>query len=312
MLPGVTVPRSLADLLAVFRPCFTAPTFPTFVGLLVGLIAPTRRSNRYAEMLTGVRAAGRIWHHSRAHRLFTNARWSGDALGLVLADLIVAQLLPPDSALTIAVDDTFVRTGPGKEVFGVARLMTGAHQRQRRRDRNPSGSAIAWVVAGDRGAAVVSVSPGVPSGAGPTVATPAHRKDRTRPTAGRVDRRPLPRPDRARGRRRRLRRGTPTRCGRPDHLDQPLEGHLGAARTAPAPHRTLRPTPHPRRPAGHPGRCRRPRAEGEHLADHSGPPVRPHRHRADHRTDLSPVRIVSHSHRASDSGVRRQNPDSGR
>ena len=29
MLPGATVPSSLADLLAVFRPCFTAPTFPT-------------------------------------------------------------------------------------------------------------------------------------------------------------------------------------------------------------------------------------------------------------------------------------------
>ena len=42
MLPGATVPRSLADLLAVFRLCFTAPTFSTFVGLLVGLIAQTR------------------------------------------------------------------------------------------------------------------------------------------------------------------------------------------------------------------------------------------------------------------------------
>jgi hypothetical protein len=33
MLPGATIPRTLADLLAVFQPCFTAPTFPTFVGL---------------------------------------------------------------------------------------------------------------------------------------------------------------------------------------------------------------------------------------------------------------------------------------
>jgi hypothetical protein len=41
MLPGATVPRSLADLLAVFRSCFTAPTFQTFIGLLVGLIGPT-------------------------------------------------------------------------------------------------------------------------------------------------------------------------------------------------------------------------------------------------------------------------------
>jgi hypothetical protein len=37
MLPGPTAPRSLAGLLAEFRPCFTAPTFHTFVGLVVGL-----------------------------------------------------------------------------------------------------------------------------------------------------------------------------------------------------------------------------------------------------------------------------------
>jgi hypothetical protein len=65
MLPGATVPRSLADLLAVFRPCFTAPTFPTFVGLLVGLIAQTRRRT-VCGMLTGA-GLDQIWHHSRAH-----------------------------------------------------------------------------------------------------------------------------------------------------------------------------------------------------------------------------------------------------
>src|SRR6187549_193906 len=67
MLPGATVPRSLADLLAVFRPCFTAPVFPTFVGLLVGLIAQTRRRT-VCGMLTGA-GLERVWHHSRAHRL---------------------------------------------------------------------------------------------------------------------------------------------------------------------------------------------------------------------------------------------------
>ena len=64
MLPGATVPRSLADLLAVFRPCFTAPTFPTFVGLLVGLIAQTRRRT-VCGMLTGA-GLDQVWHHSRA------------------------------------------------------------------------------------------------------------------------------------------------------------------------------------------------------------------------------------------------------
>jgi hypothetical protein len=36
-------------------------------------------------MLTGA-GLDQVWHHSRAHRMFANARWSGDALGLVLAD----------------------------------------------------------------------------------------------------------------------------------------------------------------------------------------------------------------------------------
>jgi hypothetical protein len=33
MLPGVTLPASLAALLGALRPCFTAPSFRTFCGL---------------------------------------------------------------------------------------------------------------------------------------------------------------------------------------------------------------------------------------------------------------------------------------
>ena len=117
MPPGPTAPRSLAGLLAEFRPCFTAPTFQTFIGLVVGLIGQTGRRT-VCGMLTGA-GLDQVWHHSRAHRLFTNARWSGDALGLALADLIVTRLLPVDSALTIAVDDTLFKRS-GKKVFGAA------------------------------------------------------------------------------------------------------------------------------------------------------------------------------------------------
>jgi hypothetical protein len=101
MLPDSRLPGSLADLLVVFRPCFTAPTFRTFLGLVVGLIAQTRRRT-VCGMLTGA-GLERVWHHSRAHRLFALARWSADAVGLTLADLIVARLLPAGSSLTIAV-----------------------------------------------------------------------------------------------------------------------------------------------------------------------------------------------------------------
>ena len=87
MRPGPTAPCSLAGLLAVFRPCFTAPTFHTFVGLVVGLIAQTRRRT-VCGMLTGA-GLEQFWHHSRAHRFFAVARWSSDTVGLALTDLIV-------------------------------------------------------------------------------------------------------------------------------------------------------------------------------------------------------------------------------
>jgi hypothetical protein len=140
MLPGATVPCSLAGLLAAFRPCFTAPTFHTFLGLVVGLIAQTRRRT-VCGMLTGA-GLDRVWHHSRAHRLFSNARWSGDALGLVLADLIVSRLVPAGAALTLAVDDTLFKRS-GKKVFGVAWHHDGAAKGPK-----PIGFGNCWVVAG--------------------------------------------------------------------------------------------------------------------------------------------------------------------
>src|SRR4051794_15487444 len=105
MPPGLTAPCSLAGLLAEFRSCFTAPTFRTFIGLVVGLIAQTRRRT-VCGMLTGA-GLDQVWHHSRAHRLFTTARWSADALGLVgRSDR------DPPTASRIAVDGTPRRPSP--------------------------------------------------------------------------------------------------------------------------------------------------------------------------------------------------------
>ena len=140
MLPDSRLPGSLADLLAVFRPCFTSPTFHTFLGLAVGLIAQTRRRT-VCGMLTGA-GLERVWHHSRAHRLFALARWSSDALGFALADLIVARLLPAGSSVTIAVDDTLFKRS-GKKVFGAAWHHEGAAKGPK-----AIGFGNCWVVAG--------------------------------------------------------------------------------------------------------------------------------------------------------------------
>src|SRR3954465_6578788 len=140
MPPGPTAPCSLVGLLAEFRPCFTAPTFPTFVGLIVGLIAQTRRRT-VCGMLIGA-GLEQLWHHSRAHRFFALARWSSDTVGLVLVDLIVAHLLPVGSPLTVAVDDTLFKRS-GKKVFGVAWHHDGAAKGPK-----PIGFGNCWVVAG--------------------------------------------------------------------------------------------------------------------------------------------------------------------
>jgi hypothetical protein len=107
MLQFETLPASLAGLLWVFRPCFTAPTFGTFCALVAGMIAqPGRRT--VCGMLVGAGLAG-VWHHCRAHWFFAGARFSVEQVGLVLAGLIVTRLVPDGAPVLIAVDDTLFR-----------------------------------------------------------------------------------------------------------------------------------------------------------------------------------------------------------
>jgi hypothetical protein len=83
MLPGVTLPASLAMLLGALRPCFTAPSFRTFCGLAAGLAGQVRRRT-VCGMLPGADLA-QAWPHDRAHYFFARARWQVDELGLAVA-----------------------------------------------------------------------------------------------------------------------------------------------------------------------------------------------------------------------------------
>ncbi len=139
MLPDVTIPASLAGLLVLFRSCFTAPTYQTFTGLVTGFLAQTRRRT-VCGMLLGA-GLERLWHHARAHRFFAGARWCADAVGLVLADLVVT-LLPEGAPITVVVDDTLFKRS-GKKVFGAAWHHDGAAKGPK-----PIGYGNCWVVAG--------------------------------------------------------------------------------------------------------------------------------------------------------------------
>src|SRR5919198_547993 len=77
-MPTPSLPRSLADLLVRFTPCFTAPTFATFQAMVAGFLTqPGQRT--VTGMLLGARLAGRR-HHDLAYRFFATAR-SGPAGG---------------------------------------------------------------------------------------------------------------------------------------------------------------------------------------------------------------------------------------
>jgi hypothetical protein len=116
-MPTWSLPRSLADLLAGFRCCFTAPTFRTFTALLIGFLAqPGQRT--VTGMLVGARLSS-VWHHATAHRFFSAARWSADQVGLVLLDHMVAWLLPATAPLALIVDDSLFKRS-GRKVFGTA------------------------------------------------------------------------------------------------------------------------------------------------------------------------------------------------
>jgi hypothetical protein len=119
-MPIGSVPRSLADLLVVFRPCFTAPTFGTFTAMVAGFVAQSGLRT-VTGMLAGARLAG-VWHHARAHRFFSAARWSADTLGLGVCDLIVAWLDPAAPVCLVVDDSLFKRTG--RKIFGSAGTMT--------------------------------------------------------------------------------------------------------------------------------------------------------------------------------------------
>jgi hypothetical protein len=63
-------------------------------------------------MLVGARLSA-VWSHHRAHRFFSHARWSLEAVSATLARLVVRLLVAAEEAVLVAVDDTlFGRRGP--------------------------------------------------------------------------------------------------------------------------------------------------------------------------------------------------------
>jgi hypothetical protein len=117
MLPGLNLPASLAGLLMMLRPVFTGPSFRTFCGLVAGLCGQVRRRT-VCGMLAGA-GLGWCWPHDRAHYFFARAAWDLDELGLAVARLVAALLVPEGEPIEVAVDDSVFRRS-GRKVWGAA------------------------------------------------------------------------------------------------------------------------------------------------------------------------------------------------
>jgi hypothetical protein len=125
MLPDATlpVPASLQALLACFAPLFTAPSFRTFCGLACGFIGQAGRRT-VCGMLAGA-GLPRLWSHDRAHGFFSRARWDPDELGLAVARLVVALLVPAGQPVTVAIDDSLLKRR-GRKVWAASWFHDGS------------------------------------------------------------------------------------------------------------------------------------------------------------------------------------------
>lgn len=110
-------PSALRPLLRRFRPCFTAPGFRHFTGLVLGW-ALLRGLHTISRVLQVMRRLGLQRHHGSVYRFLAEGRWSLDALGHVVLDLLRPWLSDPVLAI---VDDTLCAKS-GRQIFG-----TGVH-----------------------------------------------------------------------------------------------------------------------------------------------------------------------------------------
>ena len=101
------LPDPIIEVLAVFRPLFTAPTWRKLMTLVTGtLLTRGRRTVAAALRASGNSMAGN-W--SLFHQVLNRARWSPLAVSRQLLLLIVGTFVPVGARVDLAIDETLER-----------------------------------------------------------------------------------------------------------------------------------------------------------------------------------------------------------
>jgi DDE superfamily endonuclease len=134
------LPDTIIEVLATFRPLFTAPTWRKLMTLLTGtLLAQGRRTVAAALRHTGNDMAANF---SSFHQVLNRARWSPLAVSRQLLLLIVETLVPVGACVDLVIDETLERRWGSK-------ISTRGHYRDSAlssRKQSVSSPGLRWIV----------------------------------------------------------------------------------------------------------------------------------------------------------------------
>ena len=134
------LPDPIREVLTVFRPLFTAPTWRKLMTLLTGtLLAHGRRTIAVALRASG-NAQATDW--SLFHHVLNRARWSPLAVSRQLLLLIVETFVPADACVDLVIDETLERRWGSK-------ISKRGHYRDSAlssRERSVSSPGLRWIV----------------------------------------------------------------------------------------------------------------------------------------------------------------------
>lgn len=134
------LPDPIIEVLAVFRPLFTAPTWRKLMILLTGtLLARGRRTVAAALRASGNAQAG-DW--SRFHHVLNRARWSPLAVSRQLLLLIVETFVPAGACVDLVIDETLERRW-GSEISKRGHYRDSALSSKKRSVSSPG---LRWIV----------------------------------------------------------------------------------------------------------------------------------------------------------------------
>jgi DDE superfamily endonuclease len=134
------LPDPIIEVLAVFRPLFTAPTWRKLMTLLTGtLLTQGRRTVTAALRAKGLDQAAN-W--SLFHQVLNRARWSPLAVSRQLLLLIVEAFVPAGASVDLVIDETLERRWGSK-------ISKRGHYRDSAlssRERSVSSPGLRWIV----------------------------------------------------------------------------------------------------------------------------------------------------------------------